>query len=186
MAARKSGGRFSAIAGIWEETGPTSRFLIGTLIIAAIGLIGLTPKTLFGTQLVWPYATFVAAIGWGRSGLGFRPMAVLVLFGFAQDVSAYAPLGCFGFINLAAYGGSALVARAFDRDRAPLITTLAPVLLYAIAFLLVWMFASFSGNHIVQIAPLLNVFVVTYILHILIAPVFDLGRRVGPLAGNLS
>lgn len=186
MPSRKSGGRLSAIARIWEETGPTSRFLIGTLLLAAIGLIGLTPKSLLGTELIWPYATLVAAVGWGRSGLGFRPMAVLILFGFAQDVSAYAPLGCFGFINLATYGGSALIARAFDRDRSPLITTVAPVLLYLIAFLLVWLFASFSGNHMVQVSPLMNVFVVTYILHILVAPVFDLGRRVGPLAGNAS
>jgi hypothetical protein len=176
----------SGIARIWGETGSTSRFLIGTLLIAAIGLIGLTPKTLFGTELVWPYAAFVAAVGWGRSGLGFRPMVVLILFGFAQDVSAYAPLGCFGFITLATYGASALVARAFDRGRSPLITTIAPIFIYAVAFLLVWLFASFSGNHVVQLSPLLNVFVVTYILHILIAPVFDLGRRVGPLAGSVS
>lgn len=186
MARRRRLDRLSGISRIWAETGPTSRFLIGTLIIAAIGLIGLTPKTLFNTELVWPYASLIAAVGWGRSGLGFRPMTVLILFGFAQDVSAYAPLGCFGFINLATFGGSSLIARAFDRDRNPLINTVAPVLLYAIAFLLVWLFASFSGNHLVQLSPLVNVFVVTYILHILIAPVFDLGRRVGPLTGNMT
>ena len=186
MARRRKSERLSAISGIWAETGPTSRFLIGTLIVAAIGLIGLTPKTLFDTELVWPYASLVAAIGWGRSGLGFRPMVVLVIFGLAQDVSAYAPLGCFGFINLAAYGASSLIARSFDRERNPLISTVAPVVLYAVSFLLVWLFASFSGNHLVQLSPLVNVFVVTYILHILTAPVFDLGRRVGPLAGSMS
>ncbi|MAN74597.1 MAG: hypothetical protein CME84_10980 [Henriciella sp.] len=186
MARRRQIERLNGIARIWAETGPTSRFLIGTLIVAAIGLVGLTPKTLFNTELVWPYATFVAAVGWGRSGLGLRPMAVLILFGFAQDVSAYAPLGCFGFINLATFGASSAIARAFDRDRNPLISTIAPVVLYAVAFLLVWLFASFSGNHLVQLAPLVNVFVVTYILHILIAPVFDLGRMVGPLTGKLT
>ena len=183
---KRGGGRLSGIARIWSETGPTTRFLVGTLIVAFIGIIGLTPKTLFSTELVWPYAALVAAVGWGRGGLGFRPMVVLVLFGLAQDVSAYAPLGCFAFINLATFGASALIARAFDRERAPLITTLAPIILYAAAFGLVWLFASFSGNHMVQFSPLMNAFVVTYILHILIAPVFDLGRRVGPLAGSAS
>ena len=59
-------------------------------------------------------------------------------------------------------------------------------MIYAIGFAQVWLFASFSGNHLVQLAPLVNVFVVTYILHILIAPVFDLGRMVGPLTGKLT
>ena len=186
MARRRRNSRLSGVARIWGETGPTSRFLIGTGLVALIGLVGLTPKTLFGTELVWPYASLVAAVGWGRSGLGFRPMVVLVLFGFAQDVSAYAPLGCFGFINLATFGASSMIARAFDRDRAPLITTLAPIVLYAAGFLLVWLFASFSGNHLIQVSPLMNVFVVTYILHILTAPIFDLGRRVGSLAGSMS
>ncbi len=160
--------------------------IVGAIIIVSIGLLGLTPKTFFGTELVWPYAGLIAAIGWGRSGLAFRPMVLLVLVGVAQDVSAYAPLGCFGFINLSAFGISAMISRAFDRERSPLITTVAPLFIYAAAFGLIWLFASFNSNHVVQLSPLINAFVVTYILHILIAPVFDLGRRIGPLVGSMT
>ncbi|WP_084397774.1 hypothetical protein [Henriciella aquimarina] len=178
--------RFAWFTRIWSEAGPTSRMIAGTLIVVTIGLIGLTPKTLFNTELVWPYAALVAAIGWGRSGLAFRPMAVLVLFGFAQDVSAYAPLGCFGFINLSAFGLSALVHRSFDRERSPVITSIAPIFIYAAAFSLVWLFASFNSNHLVQAEPLIKAYAVTYILHIIAAPAFDLGRRVGPLTGSMA
>ena len=186
MARRRGSGFFSGFASLWREAGPTSRLIIGTLIVILIGLIGLTPKSLFGRELIWPYASFIAAVGWGRSGLAFRPMALLVLLGLVQDVSAYAPLGCFGFINLSALGMSALIARAFDRERSPFITTISPIVIYAAAFGLVWLFASFNSNHVVQLAPLINVFVVTYILHILIAPVFDLGRRIGPMMGSMT
>ena len=184
MARRKGGNLFSWIARVWSETGPTLRLVLGALVAIVIGLAGLTPKTLFGTELIWPYAAMVAAIGWGRSGLAFRPMAILVLLGIAQDVSADAPLGTFGFINLAAFGLSSFISRVFDRERSPLITTVAPIFIYAAGFGLVWLFASFTSGHIVQVSPLIKAFSVTYILHIVAAPVFDLGRRVGPLAGN--
>jgi len=184
--ARRGGGPMAGMASVWHEAGPTSRLIAGTLIVIAVGVIGLTPKTLFDTELIWPYAALVAAVGWGRSGLAFRPMALLVLLGIAQDVSAYAPLGCFGFINLSAFGLSALVHRSFDRERAPVITTLSPIIIYALAFSLVWLFASFNGNHMVQLTPLVQTFVITYILHIIFAPVFDLGRPVGRLSGNMT
>lgn len=181
-----SDSRFAGLGRLWREAGPTTRLTAGTLLVLAIGLIGLTPKSVFGTELTWPYAALVAAFGWGRSGLAFRPMIILVIVGFAQDVSAYAPLGCFGFINLTTFGLSALVHRTFDRERSPVITTLSPILIYAIGFAQVWLFASFNSNHIVQIAPIMQTFVVTYILHIVIAPVFDLGRRAGPLSGSTA
>lgn len=178
--------RFAGIGRIWGETGPTSRLILGTLLVIMIGLVGLTPKSVFGTELTWPYAALLAACGWGRSGLAFRPMFILAVLGFAQDVSAYAPLGCFAFINLTTFGLSALVHRSFDRERSPVITTLAPIVLYAVAFGLVWLFASFNGNHLVQTTPIIQTYVVTYILHIIVAPVFDLGRRAATMTGSLA
>lgn len=186
MARRKGNNLFSWVSRLWGQTGPTVRLLTGTVVAVAIGVAGLTPKTLFGTELVWPYAAMVAAIGWGRSGLAFRPMLILILLGVAQDVSADAPLGTFGFINLAAFGLSAFIARLFDRERSPFITTVAPILIYAAGFSLVWLFASFTSGHLVQMSPLIKAFTVTYILHIIAAPVFDLGRQVGPLTGNAA
>ena len=186
MARQKSDSRPSGFGRIWAEAGPTSRLLAGTLLVIAIGLVGLTPKSVFGTELIWPYAALIAAMGWGRSGLAFRPMIVLMLLGVVQDVTAYAPLGCFGFINLTAFGMSALIHYHFDRDRSPIITTLSPILVYAAGFALVWLFASFNSNHMVQLSPLVSAYAVTYALHIVIAPVFDLGRRAGTMAGTLS
>ncbi|MEM5516557.1 hypothetical protein WNY37_06325 [Henriciella sp. AS95] len=185
MANRQKQGPFSGISRLWHEAGPTSRLIVGTLIVALIGIVGLTPKTLFSQELIWPYAALVAAIGWGRSGVAFRPMVILVILGVAQDVSAYAPLGCFGFINLSVFGMSAALSRAFDRERAPIITMLAPILLYSAAFGLVWLLASFASGHMVQLSPLVGAFVVTYIMHMLVAPVFDLGRRITPMTGSM-
>ncbi|MGB3624346.1 MAG: hypothetical protein WA989_00860 [Henriciella sp.] len=184
MARKKQ--RFAGIARFWGEAGPTSRLVIGTVLVVIIGLAGLNPQTLFGNELVWPYASLVAAIGWGRSGLALRPMAILVILGVAQDVSAYAPLGCFGFINLSVFGLSAGISRTFDRERAPIITIIAPVVLYSFAFSLVWLLASFASGHVVQMSPLISAFVVTYFLHMLVAPVFNLGRRIAPLTGSLA
>lgn len=178
--------RFASIARFWGEAGPTSRLIIGAALVVVIGLAGLNPQTLFGNELVWPYAALVAAVGWGRSGLAFRPMALLVILGVAQDVSAYAPLGCFGFINLSVFGLSAGISRAFDRERAPIITMIAPVVLYAAAFGLVWLLASFASGHVVQVSPLISAFVVTYLLHMVVAPVFNLGRRIAPMTGSLA
>ena len=186
MARRRRERRFAGLLKLWSEAGESSRLAAGTLLVVVIGLIGLTPKSVFGAELTWPYAAMVAACCWGRSGLAFRPMAVLLLLGFAQDVSAYAPLGCFGFINLTMLGLSTLVHRSFDRERAPGITTLSPILIYAVGFFLVWLFASFNSNHIVQATPLVQAYVVTYIFHIITAPAFDLGRRAGPLTGGLT
>ncbi|GGB66650.1 hypothetical protein GCM10011503_14280 [Henriciella pelagia] len=175
----------SGISRLWREAGPTSRLIIGFLMVALVGIVGLTPKSLFDQELVWPYAALVAAVGWGRSGVAFRPMVLLVILGVAQDVSAYAPLGCFGFINLSVFGLSAAFSRAFDRERAPIISMAAPVVLYAIAFSLVWLLASFASGHVVQVSPLISAMVVTYVMHMLMAPVFDLGRRIVPLTGSM-
>jgi uncharacterized membrane protein len=61
----------------------------------------------------------------------------------------------------------------------------APVVLYAIAFSLVWLLASFASGHVVQVSPLISAMVVTYVMHMLMAPVFDLGRRIVPLTGSM-
>ena len=55
----------------WENARPRSRLVVGALVVAMIGLVGLTPKSFFGVPLAWPYVGLIAAVGWGRSGLGF-------------------------------------------------------------------------------------------------------------------
>jgi len=146
------------------------------LLVAAIGLLGLTPNVLFDVALSWPYAALIAAIGWGRSGLGFAPMAVLVVFGFAQDVTASAPLGCFALVNLVAYGAS---AGLFDIERSQGMNYGLPVAILFLGMAMVWLLASFSSNHLARLVPLMSAFLATLFLHMLIAPVFDLGIRRG-------
>ncbi|MFT5932479.1 MAG: hypothetical protein ACI93G_001568, partial [Hyphomonas sp.] len=107
MARRKSGRPSKSL---WSQTGPTPRLLFGAFAIAAIGLLGLTPKTLFGLSIAWPYAALWGAVGWGRVGLSLRPMVFLIIFGLIQDISFNAPLGCFVIVNLVVYGFSAWIA----------------------------------------------------------------------------
>ena len=71
----------------WEAARPRLRLLVGALVVLVIGMVGLTPKSFFGVPLAWPYVGLIAAVGWGRSGIAFGPMVLLVLFGFAQDAS---------------------------------------------------------------------------------------------------
>ena len=101
---------------LWSQTGPTPRLLFGAFAIAAIGLLGLTPREFFGFSIAWPYAALWGAVGWGRVGLSVRPMILLIIFGLVQDVTFHAPIGCFVILNLLAYGASAAIA-ASDTTR---------------------------------------------------------------------
>ena len=51
---------------LWSQTDPTPRLLFGAFAIAAIGLLGLTPREIFGFSIAWPYAALWGAVGWGR------------------------------------------------------------------------------------------------------------------------
>lgn len=169
---------------LWSRTGPTPRLLFGVFAIASIGLLGLTPKTLFGFSIAWPYAALWGAVGWGRVGLSLRPMMFLILFGFIQDVSFHAPLGCFVIINLIVYGASAAISDTFDVNSEPLIAVLSPAVLLTGAFLLLWMMASILEDHAVRVAPLFASLLTTGLGYAVGQKVFDLGRRPGELAGQ--
>lgn len=157
----------------WENARPSTRLIIGAIVVAMIGLVGLTPKTFFGVQLAWPYIGLVAAVGWGRSGLRFGPMMFLVLFGFAQDASQ-APWGSHGLANLLAFGLSAQVSQMVDTERTPLLSFALPVVTLFFGITLVWLTASISSGHIVRVTPLLTAYFATLVAHMLISPLFDL------------
>lgn len=172
-----------AIAGWWQSARPRLRLAVGSVLIAAIGLAGLTPVVFFSMTLSWPFAALIAAAGWGRSGFGFGPMAMLIIFGFAQDVTASAPLGSFALINLATYGASVAVSQTFEIERSRGMNYGLPMLMLVFGMTLVWLLASFAGGHVARIGPLTSALLATIFLHMLIAPVFDLGIRRGNAAG---
>lgn len=157
----------------WENAPPRWRLAIGALIVTVIGLVGLTPKSFFGVPLAWPYVGLIAAVGWGRSGLGFGPMILLLLFGFAQDASQ-APWGSHGLANLLTYGLAAAVSQMADTERTPLLSFLLPVVTLLFGMLLVWVVASVSSGHLVRVTPMLTAYFATLVVHMLISPLFEL------------
>ncbi len=144
-----------------------------------IGLTGLTPNVFLGQTLVWPYAALIAAAGWGRSGLAFGPLILLVCFGLAQDVTSGAPIGCFALVNVLVFGASASLSQTFDMERSPGMNFAVPVLAILLGFALVWMVASLSGGHIARIAPLVGAFLATVFVNVIAGRLFDLGVRRG-------
>ena len=160
----------------WEAARPRLRLLIGALVVPVIGMVGLTPKSFFGVPLAWPYVGLIAAVGWGRSGIAFGPMVLLVLFGFAQDASQ-APWGSHGLANLLIFGLSAMVHQMFDTERTPFLSFILPVVTLFSGIALIWIVASISSGHIVRVTPLLTAYFATLVVHMLIAPLFDLGAQ---------
>ena len=167
----------SAVFRWWEAARPRLRLAVGAVLIGLIGLMGLTPNVLFGTTISWPYMALIAAIGWGRAGLGFTPMLILIVFGFAQDVTASAPLGSFALVNLATYGITAVLYQAFDAERSPGVNYGLPLVLLFIGMSFVWLLASLSSSYPVRVTPLMASLLATLFVQMMVAPLFDLGVR---------
>ena len=166
----------------WEGARPRTRLAFGAVFVILIGMVGLTPKSLFGLPLAWPYLGLIAAVGWGRSGIGFAPMALLLVFGFAQDASQ-APWGSHGLANLLTYGLAAIVTQMADTERSPILSFFLPVVTLFVGISLVWLVASISSGHVVRVTPLLTAYFATLVVHMVIAPLFDLGIRRGSVGG---
>ncbi|MEM9054232.1 MAG: hypothetical protein AAGB16_02805, partial [Pseudomonadota bacterium] len=161
----------------WRKASPDLRLVVGTILVIMIGLAGLTPNY-FGFTLSWPFAALIAAIGWGAGGIAARPMIILILFGFAQDVSMiFAPLGVFALLNLAVFGLSAALYQTFDAERSSGAAMVIPLSCLLAGFSLLWVIASLTNGNAVRLEPVFLSFLSTIALYVLIAPVFDLGRR---------
>ena len=167
----------------WAQSRPRMRLFVGAGLVAIIGLTGLTPNVMFDIALSWPYAALIAAAGWGRSGLGFGPMIALVLFGVAQDITSDAALGVHALVNLLTFGFSALVSQTLDTQRSQSMAYGLPILSIGLGVSLVWLLASVSGGHAERVTPMFAVFLSTVFVHMIAAPVFDLGIRRGDAAG---
>lgn len=170
----------------WQRTGPTSRLMVGVLIVALFGLTGLTPKSLFGMEIVWPYAGLWAAVGWASAGLALRPMLILAAFGIAQDVTFNAPLGSFLIVHLATYGVAAVLSESFDVEGDAVRALMVAVAAMAVGMVVVWALASSAADQAVRVAPLLAVYVMTLLLFIPLSGLFRLGGRPGEKTGVLT
>ncbi|MEL7130727.1 MAG: hypothetical protein AAGK23_14395, partial [Pseudomonadota bacterium] len=122
----------------WQRTRPTARMLVGAIIIALIGLVGLTPKTIFGVQLIWPYAGLWGAVGWASAGLALRPMLLLCLFGIAQDVFFVGPIGNFMLVNLITYGVAATLGETLDVETDPVRALMVSAVSMGAGFAALW------------------------------------------------
>ncbi|MEM1086677.1 MAG: hypothetical protein AAGH90_03040 [Pseudomonadota bacterium] len=166
-----------SLSAFWRSSGSDLRLIIGAAVVVVIGVAGLTP-TYFGIALSWPFAAFVAATAWGSGGVAMRPMMLLILFGFAQDISMiFAPIGVFALLNLIVFGLSAGLHQLFDTDRSAGAALIIPLACLFSGFLLLWVIASLTNGSVVRLLPILLSLISTVALYVLIAPIFDLGRR---------
>jgi len=169
---------------LWSHTGPSGRLVFGVFLITVVGLWGLTPKTVFGVVLAWPHAALWGAVGWGRVGLSMRVVALLIVFGLLQDITFNAPLGCFVIVNLIVYGLSTAAASTFDMKQDTLMSFIVPAGLFFVGFFVLWILASSFADHAVRVMPLLAYMLATGLTYVLVADLFDLGRRPGTLSGS--
>lgn len=167
----------------WNRTGPTSRLIVGFVLIGLVGYFGLTPKTLFGAQLIWPYAALWGAVGWASVGLSMRPMLLLCVLGVAQDVSFDGPIAVFWLVNLATYGVAAMLSETFDVEADPLMGVIVAAIAMGVGFLLLWVLASGTADHVVRLWPLMQAWALTLLTFLPVAALFRLGSRPGERGG---
>lgn len=183
MASRKLRQRKKSI---WSQMAPSARLAFGAFFIVLVGAIGMLPRQIFGLDIAWPFAALWGAMGWGRVGLSIRPMILLLLFGLMQDIVSNAPLGCFAIINLAVYGLSAGIAEQTDGMRDALVAAIGPLVMLSAAFVLIWVFASVTSDHLVRTGPVLWSIVTTGLAYLAAWRMFDLGRRPGEAPGQTT
>ncbi len=168
----------------WSQTPPTSRLLVGVLLIAGVGFLGLTPHTAFDIKLIWPHAALWGAVGWASVGLSLRPMLFLCAFGFAQDIAFNSPIAVFMIVNLATYGVAASFSGMFDVDTDPVKGLIVAAIAMAVGFFLLWVLASGTVDYVIPLTPLLQAWFVTLLLYLPIATLFQLGGVPGERAMN--
>ncbi len=160
----------------WGRTHPNTRLMAGAALITLVGLFGLTPKSVFGIELVWPFAALWGAAGWASVGLSIRPMLLLCVYGLFQDMSFVSPFGSFMLVNLVTYGAASLVSETLDVETDPVKAVLVAAFAMGVGFTLMWVMA---GARIDYVASLLLAYIVTLILFVPVAPLFRLGGRPG-------
>lgn len=168
---------------LWSQISPTYRMLFGFTLIALIGFLGQTPKSVFGLQVIWPHAALWAAVGWASAGLSVRPMLLLCALGIAQDISFQGPIAVFWIVNLVTYGIAAWLAETFDAEADPIKALMIAGLAMGAGVLVLWLLASGTANHSVRVTPLVSQWLLTLLLFMPLAPLFRLGGYPGERIG---
>ena len=101
-----------------------------------------------------------------------------------ENLATLAPFGSFEVINLMTYAASTAIAGEFDVTNEALIAIASAVVLFAGAFLLLWLMASTLEDHAVRALPLVAAMMTTGLLYALVHKVFDLGRKPGEVSGQ--
>lgn len=171
---------------LWSKVSPTYRMLIGFFLVGVVGLIGQTPKSIFGIELIWPYAALWASVGWASVGLSVRPMLLLCLLGIFQDISFDGPIAVFWIVNLSAYGMAAWFGEIFDVETDPVQALMVAAVAMATGFFVLWLLASGTADHAVRIFPRVQEGILTLLVFLPIAPLFRLGGRPGDRIGASS
>lgn len=158
----------------WQQLSAGWRLVVGTCLVIVIAFIGLTPKTLFGMTLAWPYAAFWAAVGWGMSGISLRPLVLLTLFGLFQDVADAGPLGCFMVVFIAVYGLSAFAGENLDFNADPFRRLFIAPVAIAFGFFVLWVISSSYQEYRVSIGGFIGPFLATILGYAVFSWVFRL------------
>lgn len=168
---------------LWSQVSPSYRLVIGFAIIGVIGLLGQTPKSFLGVQLIWPHAALWGAVGWAAAGLSIRPMLLLCFLGIAQDISFDGPVAVFMIVNLVTYGVAALLGETFDVESDPVNAVMVAATAMFAGFFLLWLLASGTANHGVRVLPRIQEWLLTLLMFVPLAPMFRLGGRPGERKG---
>lgn len=168
----KTGGRAGAKSS--PRSGRTIRILIGTLVVIVAGVISQSPLILESPEWPLPNVALWAAAGWGLTGLALRPMLLLIVFGFAQDIQIGAPIGASIVVNLAAFGAAAYMSQRTERE-----TNDAGGLLYAslaiiVGFIALVLLAMTVSQSSPRLLPLFGDLGVTLLLFLVFFPLFNL------------
>ena len=89
----------------------------------------------------------------------------------------FAPLGVFALINVIVFGISAGLHQTFDTDRSGGMAAIIPLVCITSGFVMLWIIASLTTGAPVRVLPLILSLFSTLAMYVLIASVFDLGRR---------
>ncbi|MEM0985825.1 MAG: hypothetical protein AAGJ32_06230 [Pseudomonadota bacterium] len=162
------------LADAWRGTGLTGRLAVGLLFILAFTLLWERAGDVFGSAMPWPLTGLVAAAGWARLGLSIRPMATLVLLGFAFDAVTLAPFGVFPIVFLTTYAMLAFSGVVIGGEMDPLTGTLLPHIGIAAGVIVLWVFASMLAVGPAEVLPLLLVWILCSLLYLLFEGLFDL------------
>lgn len=167
--------RAHSVESRWSRTGDIARVALGTLIVIAIGYLGIVLAPTLGLSYFWPYAGIWAAIGWGAGRMSMKPVLALIITGLIMDLSVDGPIGCWPAIHLVTYLTATLFRRRAQTDRTGLVRTLGDITAFIVAFFTArWVMGGYLGE--METQNILGGFLSTALLFLPVRGIFLLKR----------